>query len=112
MSNAANTEPLHITDDEFDAVIGREGLTLVDFWAPWCGPCRTIAPVLEDLAADYGDGLTVAKINIDEHQRNAAAYSVRAIPTLVLFKDGSPVDTLVGVQSRSSLTAAIDRASR
>ncbi len=102
--------PVHITDADFDAAVGRDGLVLVDFWAPWCGPCRAIAPVLEDLAAAHGDGLTVAKINIDENGEKAGAFGVRAIPTLVLFKDGQPVETLVGLQTRSSLDAAIIRA--
>ena len=110
MTTVISNEPVHIGDDSFDAVTGRQGLTLVDFWAPWCGPCKSIGPVLEDLAAEYGEDLTVAKINVDDHQRKAAAFGVRAIPTLVLFKDGSPVETLVGLQTRASLVAAIDRA--
>ena len=110
MTTVISNEPVHIGDDSFDAVTGRDGLTLVDFWAPWCGPCKAIGPVLEDLAAEYGEALTVAKINVDDHQQKAAAFGVRAIPTLVLFKDGVPVETLVGVQTRSSLVAAIDRA--
>ena len=102
--------PVHIIDTDFDAVVGGGGLVLVDFWAPWCGPCRAIAPVLEDLAAAYGDKLTVAKIDIDDHRVKAGEFGVRAIPTLILFKDGRPVETLVGLQTRSSLAAAIDRA--
>jgi thioredoxin len=103
-------KPMHINDDEFDAVVQRDGLVLVDFWAPWCGPCRAISPVLEELAGDYSAALTVAKINVDDNQRTAAQFGVRAIPTLVLFKDGNPVETLVGLQSRSALIAAIERA--
>ena len=93
---------------------GRRGRTgdgmLVDFWASWCGPCHAIAPVLEDLAADYGDALTVAKIDVDENPQKTREFGVRGIPTLVLFKDGDPVETLVGAQTRSSLGAAIERA--
>ena len=103
-------QPVHITDADFDAVVGRGDLVLVDFWAPWCGPCRAIAPVLENLAADHGDDLTVAKIDIDENRVKAGDFGVRAIPTLVLFKDGQPAETLVGLQTRSSLDAAIGRA--
>ena len=110
MTTVISNAPVHIGDDSFDAVTGRDGLTLVDFWAPWCGPCKAIGPVLEDLAAEYGEALTVAKINVDDHQQKAAAFGVRAIPTLVLFKDGAPVETLVGLQTRASLVAAIDRA--
>lgn len=110
MTTLIANEPVHINDDDFDAVVDRDGPVLVDFWAPWCGPCRAIAPVLEELAADYGEALTVAKINVDDNQGKAAQIGVRAIPTLVLFKDGNPVETLVGVQTRSSLAAAIERA--
>jgi peptide-methionine (R)-S-oxide reductase len=110
MTTLVANEPIHINDDDFDEVVRRDDLVLVDFWAPWCGPCRAIGPVLEELAGDYGDALTVAKINIDDNQRKAAQFGVRSIPTLVLFKDGNPVETLIGLQTRSSLTAAIERA--
>ncbi len=110
MTTLVANEPIHINDDDFDAVVHRGDLVLVDFWAPWCGPCHAIAPVLEELAGDYGKALTVAKLNVDANQRKAAQFGVRAIPTLVLFKDGNPVETLVGLQTRSSLIAAIERA--
>ena len=110
MTTPIANEPIHITDDDFDTVVNRGGLVLVDFWATWCGPCHAIAPVLEDLAADYGDALTVAKIDVDDNQQKAAEFGVRAIPTLVLIKDGNSVETLIGVQTRSSLAAAIERA--
>ena len=109
MTTLVANEPIHITDDDFDAVI-KEGLVLVDFWAPWCGPCHAIAPVLEELAADTGGALTVAKLNVDDNQRKAGQFNVRAIPTLVLFKDGQPVETLIGLQTRASLAEAIERA--
>ncbi len=108
MTTLIANEPIHITEDDFDTVVNRGGLVLVDFWAPWCGPCHAIAPILEDLAADYGERLTVAKINVDENGRKAAEYSVRSIPTLILFSDGKPVQSLVGVQTKSALQAAID----
>ncbi len=110
MTTLVANEPIHITDDDFDAVVNRGGLVLVDFWAPWCGPCHAIAPVLESLAADYGDALTVAKIDVDDNPQKAREFGVRSIPTLVLFKDGDPVETLVGAQTRSALAAAIERA--
>ncbi len=110
MTTPIANEPIHITDDDFDTVVNRGGLVLVDFWATWCGPCHAIAPVLEDLAADYGDALTVAKIDVDDNRQKAAEFGVRAIPTLVLIKDGNSVETLIGVQTRSSLAAAIERA--
>jgi peptide-methionine (R)-S-oxide reductase len=110
MTTLVANEPIHINDDDFDVTVPRDDLVLVDFWAPWCGPCRAIAPVLEELAGDYGEALTVAKINVDDNQRKAAQFGVRSIPTLVLFKNGNPVETLVGLQTRSSLIAAIERA--
>jgi peptide-methionine (R)-S-oxide reductase len=110
MTTLVANEPIHISDDDLDVVVHRDHLVLVDFWAPWCGPCRAIAPVLEELAGDYGKTLTVAKINVDDNQRKVAQFGIRAVPTLVLFKDGNPVETLIGLQTRFSLTAAIDRA--
>lgn len=110
MTTVITNQPVHISDDQFDAVVQGGGLVLVDFWAPWCGPCRAIAPVLDALARDHGEALTVAKLDVDDNPRTAARFGVRAIPTLVLFKDGHPVETLVGTQSRSSLDAAIERA--
>ncbi len=109
MSKAVVEKPIHVTDDTFDETIGATGkVVLVDFWADWCGPCHAIAPVLEELAADYGDRLTVAKVNVDENNRKADEFGVRAIPTLILFSDGKPVQSLVGVQTKSALQAAID----
>ena len=89
-------EVLHITDATFEADVLRSDVpVLLDFWAPWCGPCRMIAPVLDDLAAEFGDKVKVAKINIDENQATPAQYGVRSIPTLLLFKEGKIVATQV-----------------
>ena len=109
MTTLTTNEPIHITDEGFDDAVARTGLVLVDFWAPWCGPCRAIAPVLEELATEQADALTVAKINVDDHALKAAEFGVRAIPTLILFRDGSPVETLVGTQTKSALAAALER---
>ncbi len=109
MSTDVLEKPIHVTDETFDETISGTGkVVLVDFWADWCGPCHAIAPVLEELAADYGDRLTVAKVNVDENNRKADEFGVRAIPTLILFSDGKPVQSLVGVQTKSALQAAID----
>ena len=105
MSTAVLEKPIQVTDETIDAT-GK--VVLVDFWADWCGPCHAIAPVLEELVADYGGRLTVAKVNVDENTRKAGEFGVRAIPTLILFSGGKPVQTLVGVQTKSALKAAVD----
>ena len=110
MTTLVANPTLTVSDADFDAVVHQHGLVLVDFWAPWCGPCRAIAPVLEKIAGEYGKDLVVAKVNVDDNPLKAAQFGVRAIPTLMLFKGGAPIETLTGLQSRSSLIAAIDRA--
>jgi len=99
----------HVTDATFDAeVLQAQGPVLVDYWAEWCGPCKMIAPVLDDIAATYGDKLTVAKLNIDENQETPAKHGVRGIPTLMLFKNGNVEATKVGALSKSQLAAFLD----
>jgi thioredoxin len=100
---------LHVTDSSFeDEVLKSEQPVILDFWAEWCGPCKMIAPILDELAEQYKGKLTVAKINIDENQSTPQTYGVRGIPTLVLFKDGDAVATKVGAASKSQLEAFID----
>ncbi|KPG79615.1 thioredoxin TrxA [Pseudomonas sp. RIT-PI-o] len=99
----------HVSDASFDAdVIEAEGAVLVDYWAEWCGPCKMIAPVLDEIAETYKGKLTVAKLNIDENQETPAKYGVRGIPTLMLFKNGNVEATKVGALSKSQLAAFLD----
>ncbi len=100
---------VHVTDDSFESeVIQQSTPVLVDFWAEWCGPCKMIAPILNEIADEYGDRLRVAKLNIDENPNTPPRYGIRGIPTLMLFKDGNVEATKVGAVSKSQLTAFID----
>jgi thioredoxin 1 len=92
----------------FGAFTSQGEAALLDFWAPWCGPCKALAPVLDDLAAQYGARMSVGKVNVDEAPELAAQFGVRGIPTLVLFKNGQAVSQQVGVQSREKLREWID----
>ena len=99
----------HVTDGNFDSeVLQSQTPVLVDYWAEWCGPCKMIAPILDDVAKDYAGKLKVAKLNIDDNQDTPAKYGIRGIPTLMLFKGGNPVATKVGSLSKAQLTAFID----
>ena len=100
---------LHLTDDTFeDDVIKSSGPVLVDYWAEWCGPCKMIAPILEEIASEYDGKIKVAKLNIDDNPQTPPKYGIRGIPTLMLFKDGNVEATKVGALSKSQLTAFID----
>jgi thioredoxin 1 len=100
---------LHISDSEFnETVLKAAGPVLVDYWAEWCGPCKMIAPILDDIANEYAGKLTVVKINIDENPDTPQHYGVRGIPTLMLFKDGEVEATKVGALSKSELAKFID----
>lgn len=96
-----------LNSQSFDNAIAQ-GTTLVDFWAPWCGPCRMQLPILEELASAVGEGVTIGKVNVDECPDLAARFAVRSIPTLVLFKDGEPVKQFIGVQDKSTLLSSIN----
>ncbi len=100
---------VHVSDDSFaDEVLNAEGPVLIDYWAEWCGPCKMIAPILDEIAEEYGGKLKIAKLNIDENPATPPKYGIRGIPTLMLFKDGNVEATKVGAVSKSQLTAFID----
>nr|WP_281166703.1 thioredoxin [Paenibacillus ginsengihumi] len=98
---------INVSDANFEQTV-KEGVVLVDFWAPWCGPCKMIAPVLEELSVKYGDKLTIAKVNVDDNPESAARYGVMSIPTLKLFKNGEEVGTQVGFRPSQELSALVE----
>lgn len=101
--------PKHVSDDSFEAdVLKSKNPVLVDFWAEWCGPCHQIAPMLEELAEEMRDKMTVAKLNIDENPSTPGKYGIRGIPTLILFKDGEVASTKVGVVPKGQLVDWIE----
>jgi len=99
---------VNATDASFAQDIA-EGVVLVDFWAPWCGPCKMIAPVLEELDAELGEKLKIVKVNVDDNQQTAGNYGVMSIPTLIVFKDGEQVDKTVGFQPKDQLTTLVNK---
>ena len=101
---------IEITDASFKNEVTDSAIpVLVDFWAPWCGPCKMIAPVLDEIASEYDGKVKVVKINIDENQTTPSNYGVRSIPTLILFKGGQEVEKIIGAQSKENLKQMVDK---
>ncbi len=102
------TKPVHINDSTFEEEVLKNNVpVLADFWAEWCGPCRTIAPVLEEISQEYDGRLKIAKIDVDENPEAPARFGIQGIPTLILFKDGKPVERLVGAMPKDRLLSHI-----
>ncbi len=99
----------NVTDKDFAQEVENAGAVLVDFWAPWCGPCKMIAPVLEELDAEIGDKIKIAKINVDENPETAGRFGVMSIPTLLVMKNGSVVDKVVGFQPKDALLGTLNK---
>lgn len=99
---------VHVTDQNFNQETS-EGFVLVDFWAPWCGPCKMIAPVLEEIDSEMNDKIKIVKLDVDENQETAAKFGVMSIPTLLLFKNGEVVDQVVGFQPKEALVDLINK---
>ena len=100
---------LHLTKDNFDETI-KEGVTLVDFWAAWCGPCRMLGPIIEELATKYDGQHKIAKVDVDAESELAARFGVMSIPTVLLFRDGAELDKKIGVHPLEEFTAMLDKA--
>ena len=109
VGTAAPGQPITVTDETFarEVLEARGVPVLVDYWAEWCGPCRMVAPVLDELAAESNGRYRVAKLNIDENPRTAAQYNIRSIPTMLVFKDGAVVDRIVGAQPKQAIAARL-----
>lgn len=102
-------EPFHLTDSNFEETIKKNSLVLVDFWAGWCGPCRALAPTIQELAAEYAGKALIAKLDVDENPQTAEKFQVYSIPTVILLKDGCEVDRIVGLCPKKNFDAALQK---
>ena len=97
------TEPIVLTDSNFASEVSKYPIMLVDFWAPWCGPCRMVSPMIEQLSREYSGKVAFGKVNVDENQRISASFGIQSIPTLMIFKDGKTVDVMVGALPKAQI---------
>jgi thioredoxin 1 len=104
---AESNNVVEVTDQNFQEITGQAGLSMVDFWAVWCGPCRMVAPIVEQIADDYAGQVTVGKLDVDNNQRTATQFNVRSIPTILFFRDGKVVDQVIGAVPRPALESKI-----
>jgi thioredoxin 1 len=97
------TEPIVLTDSNFASEVTKYPIMLVDFWAPWCGPCRMVSPIIEQLSREYSGRVAFGKVNVDENQRIAASFGIQSIPTLMIFKDSKAVDVIIGAMPKAQI---------
>lgn len=101
------TAPVHLTDSNFASEVARYPVLLVDFWAPWCGPCRMVGPIIEQLAREYSGKVVFGKLNLDENPRVAGTFGIQSIPTMMIFKNGKTVDVIVGAMPKGAIEAKL-----
>jgi thioredoxin 1 len=104
-----STQPFHVTDSNFEQTIKNNKLVLVDFWANWCGPCRALAPIVEEVAREYSDKALVGKLDVDENPATAERFQVFSIPTMIFFKEGKDAERIVGLCPKSRITDTINK---